>query len=92
MIRTTYFCDILYHAVNIRELNLEYHFDLLYQDNWDDLHKHDKEMIDWCAEEFGETGTYWSTPPYVNSRWIVNSGEIWFKDELDLFAFVLRWS
>lgn len=95
MIRKTHFAGVEYHALNIHAFNMEHHFNLILSDgdpNREGLQKHNIDMTEWCEKEFGPSGIYWSTPPYANCRWIANNGELWFQDNLDLFAFVLRWS
>jgi hypothetical protein len=91
MIRNTQFAGVEYYALNIHAFNMEHHFNLI-QDDRDGLHKHNIAKIEWCGKEFGPSGVYWTKPPYANCRWIANNGELWFKDQLDLFAFILRWT
>ena len=91
MIRKTQFFGLQYHVLNIHAFNMEHHFNLI-KDDRDGLREHNIAKIEWCEKEFGPSGVYWTKPPYSNSRWIANSGDLWFHDELDLFAFVLRWS
>lgn len=51
------------------------------------------EMIRWCVETFGPSGTperpsIWSP----DERWYVNNSKFLFREELDRDLFLLRWA
>lgn len=54
---------------------------------------HWTDMIMWCVETFGPSGTpenpgIWS----IDERWYVNNSKFLFQEELDRDLFLLRWS
>lgn len=50
--------------------------------DWNDL-------FAWCYESFGPRGDVWSAEPH---RWYANSGKLFFRDDADLTAFLLKWA
>ena len=48
------------------------------------------EMIEWCVKMFGPTAKDGVWTP--DERWYANNSKFWFRDEVDLLMFVLRWS
>lgn len=47
-----------------------------------------EDMETWCTDRFGKAGDVWDE---TSSRWYLNAGTIWFRDEQDQTLFVLRW-
>ena len=59
-----------------------------YAPNWDNQIWN--EMVEWCVEQFGRTGSVWDSETTCD-RWYVNNARFWFRDEDDMFMFKLRW-
>lgn len=61
----------------------------MFNGHWD-------EMMDWCEETFGPTGSLWretkNLTPEPNKRWYANNAKFWFKDIKDRDWFLLTWS
>ena len=76
--------DLHYHTVEPR--NIE----------WQDTRNMWEDMMLWCRNQFGETGSLWretkNLTPEPNQRWYANDRKFWFLNEADLLMFVLRWS
>ena len=63
---------------------------------WQDTRNMWEDMMMWCRNQFGETGSLWretkNLTPEPNQRWYANDRKFWFLNETDLLMFVLRWS
>ena len=59
-------------------------------DGWYDLGPSQwNNLLTWCYESFGPRGDAWSAKSH---RWYANSGKLFFRDDADLTAFLLKWS
>ena len=74
------------HYHTVEPINLE----------WQDTRNMWEDMMLWCRNQFGETGSLWretkNLTPELNQRWYANDRKFWFLNEADLLMFVLRWS
>ena len=63
---------------------------------WQDSRAMWEDMMLWCVNQFGETGSLWketkNLTPEPNQRWYANNRKFWFRDEADRTMFILRWS
>ena len=86
LVQEQFFNEIKYSMLNLRLFNAEY-YPNLYRN---DLAEHNSQLVQWCEELMGPGGVWYDG--FKRDRWIVNSGSIWFRDQEDLFCFIMRWS
>ena len=69
--------------------NREYYSILVHSDNH-------KEILKWTKDTYGEPGVLYlgqlPSVPEVHTRWYNFVNWFYFRDELDLMMFILRWS
>ena len=57
---------------------------------WERRHTDWLDWINWCKEAFGTEGDVFECRTI--ERWYANNSRLWFRNEEDLAAFLLRWS
>lgn len=68
----------------------KYHTVMPTWDGWGDRAWYWDQLTDWCKDSYGGTGDLFNQEPVA--RWYANSSRLWFRDEQDLTAFLLRWA
>ena len=58
-------------------------------ETWEDRKLFWNDITEWCKETIGGTGDLFSQEPVA--KWYANNSRLWFREEKDLTAFLLRW-